>query len=228
MGQDITLSAADGHELAAYRADPVLPPLGGIVVIQEIFGVNAHIRDLCDRYAEVGYLAIAPALFDRYEKGVDLGYTPDDIAVGREFKAKGNANIDGVLNDVAAAAAAAGEGANKIGITGFCWGGVVTYVAACRLGFHAASCYYGAGIIDYKDEAPKCPTIMHFGRRDQSIPMSEVEAIEDARMESQVYVYDAEHGFHCDMRGQFDPHASAVAGMRTIRLFDEHVSKWQR
>tara|TARA_R110000772_G_scaffold49123_5_gene112638 strand:- start:32768 stop:33442 length:675 start_codon:yes stop_codon:yes gene_type:complete len=223
MGQDITLTAGDGFQLHGYRADPEGTPRGGIVVIMEIFGVNEHIRDLCDRFAEVGYLAVAPALYDRFEKGFEVGYTPDDIAKGRVMKDNGNANFDNVLLDVEAARKVAAE-AGKVGITGYCWGGVVTWAAACRLDFQAAACYYGGGILPYVGEQPNGPTILHFGKLDQGIPLTDVDQIAKAHPECPVYLYDADHGFHCDMRGSFNPHAAQVASIRTFRLFDEHLA----
>jgi carboxymethylenebutenolidase len=220
MGKDISLKAADGHELSAYLCTPEEESRGGIIVIQEIFGVNVHIRDVTERYAALGYTAIAPALYDRYERGFEVGYEPDDIAKGRDHKAAANENLDGVLNDVEAARAAIAD-SGKVGITGFCWGGVVVWLAACRLDVQAASGYYGGGIIDHISETPKCPTILHFGERDASIPLDDVEQVAAAHPDVDVHVYQADHGFHCDLRGSFDPRSADIAGMRTIRLFDE-------
>jgi len=222
MGETIQLTAADGHVFDAYRARPEGAPRGGVVVIQEIFGVNVHIRDVADGFAGEGYLAVAPAIFDRFEKGVDLGYTADDIAVGREFKAKGNENLDNVMADVKAAWEAA-SAAGKVGITGYCWGGVVVWAAACRLDFNAAACYYGGGIIDLNDEAPKCPTILHFGKNDQSIPMKDVDAISAAHPDVAVHIYDAGHGFNCDRRDSYDEASADTALKRTLALFAENV-----
>lgn len=223
MAESITLKAADGHEFSAYRATPDDKPIGAVVVIQEIFGVNAHIRDLCERFAAVGYTAIAPALYDRFERGFDVGYTQDDIALGRDLKTKANDSFDAVMSDVEAARAAVADAGN-VGITGFCWGGVVTWAAACRLDFQAASSYYGAGILPMNDETPGCPTILHFGRNDGSIPLEDVEQIDAAHPECPVYIYEAGHGFNCDLRGSYDPRSSQVAAMRTIRLFDANLS----
>ena len=223
MGQDISLTASDGFELGAYRCDPEGDTRGAVIVVQEIFGVNDHIRDVTERFAAVGYTAIAPALYDRWDKGFTSGYTPEDIAVGRDLKDKANAELDNVMADVEAARALV-AGAGKVGITGFCWGGFVTWMAACRLDVQAAASYYGGGIIGYNDEEPKCPTICHFGREDGSIPMSDVDVIAGAHPDVSVHVYEADHGFHCDHRGSFNPHAANVAGMRTIRLFDEHLA----
>jgi len=223
MGQDITLTASDGHSFGAYRCEPEGQTLGAVVVIQEIFGVNDHIRDVAERYAQLGWLTIAPALYDRWNPGFTAGYTPDDIAVGRELKDTANAEIDKVILDVEAARANVAE-AGKVGVTGFCWGGVVTWLSACRLPFDAAACYYGAGIINTKDEHPNCATIMHFGGLDASIPMADVDAISAAQPDVEVFVYDdADHGFHCDQRGQFNPRAANIAAMRTGRLFDANL-----
>ena len=218
MGEIIQLTAADGHQFDAYRADPDGDVRGAVVVIQEIFGVNIHIREVTDRFAAEGYLAIAPAIFDRFEKGVDLGYEADDIAIGRNFKAKGNENLDNVMADVQAAYGAV-KSAGRVAITGYCWGGVVVWAAACRLNFDAASSYYGGGIIDLVDEAPKCPTILHFGREDQSIPLEDVDAISAAHPDLDVYLYDAGHGFNCDRRGAYDEEAAKMAMARTLDLF---------
>ena len=214
MGQDITLTAADGFELGAYRAEADGPARG----------VNAHIRDLCDRFAEVGYLAIAPAVYDRFERDFQVGYTDDDIAAGRVLKEQGNANFDNVMLDVDAARKMAADATGRTGITGFCWGGVITWAAACRLHFQAASSYYGGGILPYVDEKPNCPTILHFGEHDASIPMDDVAAIGKAHPECDIHVHDAGHGFHCDMRGSFSAHAAQVASVHTFRLFDAHVA----
>jgi carboxymethylenebutenolidase len=212
------LTAADGHQFDAYRAEADGEARGAVVVIQEIFGVNIHIRDVTDGYASQGYLAIAPAIFDRFERGVDLGYEADDIAIGRDLKALGNENLDNVLADVKAAYDVAKD-AGKVGITGYCWGGVVVWAAACRLDFDAASSYYGGGIIDLADETPKCPTILHFGKQDESIPLDDVNAISAAHPDLDVYLYDAGHGFNCDRRGSYDEESSKMATARALDLF---------
>ncbi len=222
MGETIQLTAADGHEFSAYRAEPEGNAKGAIVVIQEIFGVNGHIRDVADGYAAEGYLAVVPAIFDRFEKGVELDYTPDDMTVGREFKAKGNENLDNVMADVRAAWEAA-SATGKVGITGYCWGGFVVWAAACRLDFDAAAGYYGGGILELNDETPKCPTILHFGNNDQSIPMADVDAISAAHPEVSVYIYDAGHGFNCDRRDSYDEESARTALKRTLELFAGNV-----
>ena len=223
MGQELQLSAKDGFVFMAYRADPVGTPKGGIVVIQEIFGVNIHIRDVCDQFAADGYTAIAPAVFDRYERGVDLGYDPEGIAAGKELKEKANHNFDQVLMDVEAARLAIAD-AGKTGIVGYCWGGVVVWAATSRAPYAAGSSYYGAGIVPMKDEKPTCPVIMHFGDQDQSIPLEDVEVIGKANPDVDIHIYNAGHGFNCDRRGAYDADATKLALSRTMALFDEHVA----
>jgi len=221
MGTMIELSAGDGFRLAAYRADPAGSPRGGLVVVQEIFGVNSHIRDVCDGYAADGYRAIAPALFDRIEKGVELGYTAADIARGREYKAK--ATADAALLDVDAARSAVAA-AGKVGIVGYCWGGFITWLAACRLkGFAGASSYYGGGILDAVGEQPRCPVIAHFGERDHVLPVAGVRAFAEAHPDVAVHIYAADHGFNCDQRGSYDPAAATLARQRTLDFLRQHV-----
>ena len=219
MGEDIRLTASDGHEFGAYKAAPEGAPTGAVVVVQEIFGVNGHIRSVCDRYAAAGYLAVAPAVFDRTERSVELGYTPDDIARGRDIRAK--LDMADVIKDVAAAADAVAAG-GKVGIVGYCWGGLIVYVAACRLGdkLAAGSGYYGANIRQYLNEAPAIPLMLHFGTLDASIPMDEVEAIRAAHPAVAVHVYaGADHGFNCDQRAQFHADSAKLAGERTLTFF---------
>ena len=224
MAETLQLTAADGHKLDAYRADPEGKPYGAVVVIQEIFGVNVHIRDLVERWAAVGYTAIAPALYDRFEKGFETGYEQEDIQKGRELKDKANAELDNVMADVEAAVKAV-DSVGRVGITGFCWGGFVTYAAACRLPVQAASGYYGGGIHNIAGETPQCPTILHYGEQDQGIPLSDVETVRKAQPGVGIYLYDAGHGFHCDRRGSYDPRASAIAGMRTVQLLESVIRR---
>jgi carboxymethylenebutenolidase len=214
-------SAGDGFHLAAYRADPAGTRRGGLVVVQEIFGVNSHIRSVCDGYAADGYRAIAPALFDRIEKGVDLGYTAADIARGREYKAK--AASDAALLDVDAARAAVAS-AGKVGIVGYCWGGLITWLAACRLkGFAGAASYYGGGILEAGAEQPRCPVVAHFGERDHVIPVAGVRAFAEAHADVAVHIYAADHGFNCDQRGSYDAAAATLARQRTLDFLRQHV-----
>jgi carboxymethylenebutenolidase len=217
----LELIAADGFRLAAYRADPVGAPRGGLVVAQEIFGVNSHIRSVCDGYAADGYRAIAPALFDRYERGVDIGYTPADIARGRELKAK--AGTDAALQDIAAARDAL-AGAGSVGVIGYCWGGFIAWMSAARLsGFACAVPYYGGGMLEASGEHPQCPVMAHFGERDQMIPVAGVRKLEAAHPDAQVYVYAADHGFNCDQRGSHDAAAAKLARERTLEFLRRHI-----
>jgi carboxymethylenebutenolidase len=221
MGTTIELTASDGHRLAAYRADPAGNPRGGLVVIQEIFGVNSHIRSVADGYARDGYLVIAPALFDRAERGFEVGYTPPEIERGRAVRAK--VSLDDALKDVAAAIKAAAS-AGKVGIVGYCWGGTVAWAAATRLdGLAASSPHYGGGIAEIATERPRVPVMFHFGETDQQIPMTDVEKIRKAQAAQTVHVYAAGHGFNCDQRGSYDDAAAERARERTLAFLRQHV-----
>lgn len=221
MGKTIDLKAADGHTLSAYVAGPE-GATKGIVVVQEIFGVNHHMREMADRFAAAGYAVVTPALFDRVEKGVELGYTPDDIAKGRDYRMK--LSDPQVMLDVEAAAAhLAGK---KLGIVGYCFGGTVAWWGATRSkSFAAASCWYGGGIAGTKDEKPSCPVQMHFGEKDASIPMTDVDAIRAAQPKVETYVYlGAGHGFGCDERGSFSQPDYELAQSRTLDFFAKHIA----
>jgi carboxymethylenebutenolidase len=221
MGHWIELTASDGVKISAWRADPKGTPRGGLVVAQEIFGVNSHIRSVCDGYAADGYLAVAPALFDRVQPRVDLGYTPGDVERGRDLKAK--ATIDHALADVAAAQKVAAS-AGKVGIVGYCWGGYVTWMSAARLpGFACAVPYYGGGMLEAVGERPRCPVLMHFGEQDSMIPVAGVRTFAAAHPESQVRIYAANHGFNCDQRGSYDANSAKLARERTLEFLRHHV-----
>lgn len=221
MGKMIELTASDGHKLAAYRADPAGKPRGGIVVIQEIFGVNSHIKQVADGFAADGYLAIAPALFDRVQKDVDLGYTPEDIAKGREVR--GKVTNDMALKDAEAAVKAAAS-AGKVGIVGYCWGGLVTWLAAAKIpGLSAAVPYYGGGILDNADLQPKVPLMGHFGDKDAHIPVDGVRKLAEKHPSHQIFIYAADHGFNCDHRGSYNAPAAKEARSRTLEFFRKHV-----
>lgn len=221
MGKLIDLTAVDGFTLSAYRADPDGTPRGGLVVAQEIFGVNSHIRAVCDGFAAEGYVALAPALFDRYEHGVDIGYTPEDIAKGRELK--GHAQTDAALGDITAARDAL-AGVAKIGIIGYCWGGFIAWMAASRIpGFACAAPYYGGGILGAVDERPKCPVMAHFGERDSVLPVDGVRKFAAAQPDVQVFIYAADHGFNCDQRGSYDAPAAKLARERTLQFLRQHI-----
>jgi len=221
MGSFIELTAADGARLSAYDAAPAGAPRGALVVVQEIFGVNGHIRNVCDGFAADGYRVIAPALFDRYERGVDIGYTPSDIAKGRELKAR--ATTDVALRDIAAARAAAAA-SGKVGVVGYCWGGFIAWMSACRLdGFACAVPYYGGGMLDAVHEHPRYPVLAHFGERDQAIPVAGVREFAKAHPEVQVFIYAADHAFNCDQRAAYDPASAKLARERTLAFLREHI-----
>ncbi len=221
MTETIEIEAADGHRLSAYRAVPAGPRRGGVVVIQEVFGVNAHIRRVCEGFAAAGYEALAPAVFDRIARGVELDYDEAGIARGRELVAE--LGWDAPLMDAEAARRTLAL-SGRVGVVGYCWGGSVTYLAACRLSFAAAAVYYGRHIVDLLDQRPACPTIMHFGAADPLIPLANVEAIRSANPQVPIFVYDgAGHGFNCDARADYRADAAALARDRTLALFAEHV-----
>jgi carboxymethylenebutenolidase len=217
----IELTAADGHRLAAWRDGPQ-DARHALVVAQEIFGVNGHMRNVCAKFAAEGYAVIAPALFDRTERGVELGYTPDDVARGRELR--GHVPAEGTLADIEAAAAALPAGAKR-GIVGYCWGGTVAWWGATRSrSFAAASGWYGGGIAAAKEEKPNCPVQLHFGEKDASIPMSDVEAIRAAQPGVEIYVYPgAQHGFGCDERASFSAPDATLAHRRTLDFLARHL-----
>ena len=217
MGERITLTASDGFVLGAYVARPAGTPRGGIVVLQEIFGVNAHIRAVADLYASEGYLAVAPALYDRSQRDFEVGYTPEDVTQGRAVVM--TLDQTKALADIAAAIDCAKAG-GKVGVVGYCWGGTMTYAAACHLdGVSSAVGYYGGGIAGMKAETPRVPTLLHFGARDAHIPMDSVEAIRAAQPSVEIHVYDAEHGFNCDHRGSYDQASADLARTRTLDWF---------
>ncbi len=212
----ISLSAADGHRLSAYRAGPQ-NAARALVVVQEIFGVNRHMRNVCDSFAAEGYAVIAPALFDRVGRGIELGYEAADVAQGRELRGK----IDDGLTvlDILAAAAALPAGVKR-GIVGYCWGGTIAWHGATRTSaFSAASGWYGGGIAAARNEVARCPVQMHFGEADASIPMTDVEAIKAAQPGVDIHVYGGGHGFGCDERGSFVKADYELAQQRTLAFF---------
>ena len=224
MGQFVSLKAADGFSIPAYVAQPAGKPRGAIVVLQEIFGVNSHIRSVADRFAGEGYLAVAPATFERVKSGVDLGYTDADIKAGSELKSAVTALPGaGVLQDIQAAIDHGAQASGgKVGIVGFCYGGLLTWRAACLLkGLSAAVPYYGGGVTSEEEIArqPQCPVMAHFGDQDTHIPMEGVDAFRKAHPQVEVLVYPANHGFNCDQRGSYDAAAATLARERTLAFF---------
>ena len=218
MGHQTDLTAPDGFRLSAYLAEPKGKPRGGIVVIQEIFGVTRHIRDVAGQYAAQGYLAIAPALFDRVQRDVDVPY--NDSARGMAFKTA--TQLDKVMLDIQAAVSQV-KSDGKVGVVGYCWGGLLSYVAAARLPVDAAVAYYGGGTQQHLAEKPKAPMMFHFGEKDSHIPLSTVKEIEAAYPQGTYYLYSAEHGFNCTDRASFEPASAKLAFERSLDFFHTHV-----
>jgi carboxymethylenebutenolidase len=218
MGHEIDLTASDGHRLSAYLAEPTGKARGGVVVIQEIFGVTRHIRDVADQYAARGYLAIAPAVFDRVERDVDVPYS--DSAKGLAIKSA--THLGQVILDIQAAVTQV-KTAGKVGVVGYCWGGLLSYVAAARLPVDAAVSYYGGGTQQHLAEKPRAPMIFHFGEQDSHIPLSTVKEIEAAYPQGTYYLYPAEHGFNCTDRASFEPASAKLAFERSLDFFHTHV-----
>ncbi len=221
MGEFVTLTAADGFEFKAYKALPDGKPKGAIVVIQEIFGVNFHVRDLTDRVAALGYVAIAPAVFDRYERDFDVDYSAESRAKAFAFIPK--LDFPAMLLDIAAtkdAVAAYG----KVGIVGFCLGGTMAWLGATRLGFDAAVGYYGGRIAAFAEEEPKCPVILHFGEKDEHIPLSVGESVKAHWPDVEVYNYPADHAFMRDPDPSvYDEASSVLSWERTVKLFADNI-----
>jgi carboxymethylenebutenolidase len=221
MGTQLELTTSDGHKLAAYRADPQGTPRGAIVVIQEIFGVNSHIRNVVDGFAADGYVAIAPAMFDRIERGVELGYNQDGFTRGRELK--GKITTEYMTRDAQAAIDSV-AGVGKVGQVGYCWGGFVTWMCAHHAnGLACAVDYYGSGTVENGELAPRVPLMGHFSDRDSSLPVDKVQALATKHDNVQIFIYPAEHGFNCDQRGSYNADAAKTARERTLAFFRQHI-----
>ena len=218
MGQKIQLTAADGHVFSAHLAEPAGKPRGGIVVIQEIFGVTRHIRDVTEQYAAAGYLAVAPALFDRVEREVDVPYSDGQKGVGY-VKAL---NSDNVMLDIQAAADLV-RPAGKVGVVGYCWGGQIAFLAAARVNIDAAVAYYGGGIHQQLAHVPRVPVMFHFGEKDTHIPLSAVDEIRTAYPRGIYHLYPAQHGFNCTDRASFDAQSAKLAFDRSVEFFHQNV-----
>ena len=216
MGHPITLTSSDNFQLSAYVAEPAAPTHLGLVVIQEIFGVNPHIRRVTDSFAKEGFLSIAPALFDRVRPGIELEYNAATMKEGFQYVTALDQNK--IIGDIDAAIGylRAQPGITKIGVVGFCWGGTLAFLANTRLNVDASVSYYGGGIQFYLEEKPKAPSIYHFGEKDAHIKSDVWDAVRAAVPGAPVYTYDADHGFNCDARDSFDPKASAEAMTRTL------------
>ncbi|HEX9647400.1 MAG TPA: dienelactone hydrolase family protein [Alphaproteobacteria bacterium] len=222
-GKFVELNAADDHRYQAYHVEAggEHGRRGGLVVVQEIFGVNSHVRSVADGFAAQGYEVYAPAVFDRVERHVELGYTDQDIERG--FALKEKCDMTGVLLDVQAPIATM-RPEGTVGIVGYCWGGLISWMAACRtIGLSGAVCYYGGGIAQNLAHKPRCPVLMHFGSRDKHISAADVDAVRAAQPGVEILVYDADHGFNCDQRGSYDAPSAKQALERTLAFFRAHV-----
>ncbi len=218
----ITLIAEDRHQLAAYRAAPSSAPHSGLVVVQEIFGVNSHIKRVCDGFAGEGYVALAPALFDRVERGFALGYGPADIERGRSVR--GKIDLTDMVKDVRAAGRALAVGGTTVGVVGYCLGGTLAWLAATRIdGIACAVGYYGGGIADHATEQPRCPVLLHFGETDQSIPPEHLARIRATHPQLPMYIYPAGHGFNCDERASYHAPSATLARQRTLDFLRAHI-----
>jgi carboxymethylenebutenolidase len=224
MGDHVKLQAGDGHELDAYVARPAGKPIAGLVVLQEAFGVNSHIRSVTDGWAGNGFLAVAPALFDRVQRGVELGYGQEDLQKGVSLIRQGNS--DDRVKDVAAALDYARKATgSKAGVIGYCLGGSMAWLSAARLNPDAAVGYYGGQIIAYAGESPKAPLLLHFGLQDQHIPKAEIDAkVASAHPEVPIFWYDAGHGFNCNDRASYNADAANLARERSLDFLKKHLT----
>jgi carboxymethylenebutenolidase len=223
MSEFVRLRAADGHELSAYVALPAGEPIAALVVIQEIFGVNAHIRSVADGYAKDGFLCVAPALFDRIQSGIELGYEGEDMQIARSMIPK--LDMDNAVADMQAAIGyAASASGQKAGVIGYCFGGTLAWLAATRLEPAAVVGYYGGQIGKYAEETPCCPAMFHFGTQDAHIPASEVEKVHAAHPEVEIYWYDAGHGFNCEPRPSYNAAAAKEARSRSLEFLKKHLA----
>jgi carboxymethylenebutenolidase len=223
MGEMVQLRAKDGHELDAYVVQPGVPAKGGLVIVQEIHGVNAHIRAVADRYADDGFVVVAPALFDRIERGVELRGSGEDME--RAMDLLKSFDIEKGVDDVAAAVRCERcfRNVKKIGVVGYCLGGTLAWLSAARLPIHAAVGYYGGRITQYLGERPKVPVMLHFGEQDQHIPQSEIDAIAKAYPEVSIYTYPAGHGFNRDGSAGYSASCATRARARTLEFLREHL-----
>jgi carboxymethylenebutenolidase len=219
MGRTIRLQAKDGHALDAYLAEPHGIPRGGLVVVQEVFGVTDHIKRVADQYAAQGYRAIAPAMFDRLQPNLILDYAQlqQGLAYMRQLQWPNTlADVEAAANEVRAAGSAA--------VVGYCWGGTVAHVAASESPLAAAVSYYGGGVAKMLDKKPQCPILYHFGDQDASIPLPDVEMIRRANPQSRLFIYaGAGHGFNCDERSSYSAKDAQLAFGRSVEFLDEHT-----
>ena len=222
MGEFTTLMARDGHEFNAWLAAPSGPARGAVVIAQEIFGVNRHIRAVADAYAAAGYVTIAPCLFDRIRRGIELGYSEAEVQEGRGYRLqipleKTLVDLNSSINVV--------KHAGRVAIVGYCWGGTLAYIAACDLPVACAVSYYGGQIKDHLAKSPRRPVMYHFGERDPHIPLSDVEKIRAVDPDGVFHLYPADHGFNCDERGSYDAASASLARERTLQFLTAQMER---
>ncbi|HEV7431493.1 MAG TPA: dienelactone hydrolase family protein [Steroidobacteraceae bacterium] len=220
MGRWQTLMARDGHEFSAYLAAPTGAPRGAVVILQEIFGVNEHIRKVVEQYATAGFLSIAPALFDRVGRNIELGYGPKDMEQGVGYRlqiddAKALLDIGAAVNVV--------HHAGRVALVGFCWGGQLTWIGAGALRVQAAVGYYTSRVWEKLDRLPKCPVMLHYGELDKNIPRERIEEVRAVFPQATYYFYPADHGFNCDARASYDAPSAALAWERTQEFLKQHI-----
>ena len=221
MNEIIEITAKDNHQFSAYISQPSGKPKAGIVIIQEIFGVNTHIREVADLYANKGYLCIAPSLFDRIEKNVTLNYDEKGVSKGRDFKEMCDSYA---LKDLEASISVVSS-AGKVGVVGYCWGGSLSWRIGCEAcNLSASVCYYGGDIPKLRDLKPKCNVLTHFGELDKGIPIKDVKIFEKKRPEVYTYTYPADHGFNCDHRSQYNKTCARIALDRTLKFLEENLT----
>lgn len=221
-GEFTRLMARDGHEFDAWLSPPAGAPRGAVLVLQEIFGVNSHVRAVADGFAAEGYLAIAPSLFDRVKRNVEMGYTPQDIEQGRGYMLQ--IPEEKLLLDMRACVNVVRH-AGRVAAVGYCWGGSLAYLAACELPVAAAVSYYGTRTVQYLDRQPRAPVMYHFGDRDKSIPPEAIGKIRAAHPQGQYFIYPADHGFNCDHRASYDAAAAEQARERTLAFLAQHLAR---
>jgi carboxymethylenebutenolidase len=222
MSEFTTIMARDGHEFQTWLAAPPGRPRAAILVVQEIFGVNSHIRAVTDGYAAAGYVAIAPALFDRVRRGIELGYSAADMQEGQGYVKQ--LQRGQTLADLSAAIAVV-KHAGRVGVVGYCWGGTIAYVAACELPIACAVAYYGASITKELEKQPKCPLMYHFGELDKHITASDIAKIKAAHPQGEFHTYRADHGFNCEQRASYDAASAQLARERSLAFFAKHVAR---
>jgi carboxymethylenebutenolidase len=222
MGEMTTLMARDGHEFNAWLCPATGAPRGAIVIAQEIFGVNRHIRGVADGFAADGYLTIAPCLYDRVRRGIELGYSEKETQEGRGYRLQ--IPKEKTLADLAASVNVV-KHSGRVAVIGYCWGGTLAYLSACDLPVSCAVAYYGGQIKDHLDKRPKRPVMYHFGDRDPYIPASDVEKIRAADPNGTFHVYPADHGFNCEERGSYDAASAQLARERTLAFLVAQLEK---